>query len=110
MRKQIRPTAAQQHIFQFIAGFVEAFGRSPSYAEMAALLGFTSKGAIHRLVIALEERGHIVRHRHRAPRIDPMDAKAVSRVPCGSDKGQPLYFVTIDRLKHAARAPARERS
>lgn len=36
-------------------------GVAPSYAEMRAALGVASNSAVHKLVIQLERRGHIVR-------------------------------------------------
>lgn len=49
-------------------------GMSPSYDEIAARLGITSKGEVCRLVGALEQRGRIRRHRKRSRALEVMSA------------------------------------
>lgn len=41
-------------------------GSPPSFDEMKEAMKLASKSGIHRMVCALEERGHIVRIPHRA--------------------------------------------
>lgn len=60
-------TPRQQQLFAFICDQIEATGITPSYSEMAAALGLTSKGNIVRLVNALIRDGFLVRgHRGSA--------------------------------------------
>lgn len=54
-------TRKQQRALDFIRLYIHKHGVAPSYQEMVAPLGYKSKNAIHCLVRALEERGHIVR-------------------------------------------------
>ena len=41
-------------------------GRAPSFEQMKEALGLASKSGVHRLLLALEERGHIYRVPNRA--------------------------------------------
>lgn len=59
-------TAKQAQCLAFLTDRIEATGIAPSYAEMQAHLGLTSKSGVHRLIAALEERGRIRRIPNRA--------------------------------------------
>lgn len=60
-------TPAQRDLLAFIASFIEAHdGVPPSFDEMKDALGLKSKSGIHRLILALEERGKIARLPNRA--------------------------------------------
>ena len=59
-------TDAQARLFRFIEREIRAGRRAPTFAEMAAYMGFPSKSGVHRLIAALEERGWIVRMPNRA--------------------------------------------
>lgn len=85
-------TPTQQRLAGFIRGFMERHGYSPSYSEMMDGVGVRGKSAIHRLLIALEERG-VVRRRHgKARAIEMIDApQPVSIAPDSA----PLYFVAV---------------
>lgn len=55
-------TVQQGKLLEFITNYVtEHHGVSPSYDEMLAAMGLKSKSGINRLVVDLEERGHIAR-------------------------------------------------
>ena len=60
-------TPRQKELLDFIRRYTEEQGGiSPSYEEMATYVGLQSKSGIHRVVIALEERGFIRRLENRA--------------------------------------------
>lgn len=59
-------TQKQHDLLLFIDKRLRANSVSPSYDEMKDALGLASKSGIHRLVMALEERGFIRRLPHRA--------------------------------------------
>ncbi len=59
-------TRKQHELLSFIDGHIRATGFSPSFEEMKAALDLKSKSGIHRLISALEERGFLRRHHHRA--------------------------------------------
>ncbi|WP_409566257.1 LexA family protein [Methylobacterium sp. J-070] len=58
-------TGRQARLLAFIVAEAEAGRPPPSFSEMAAHMGLHSKSGIHRLLTALEERGHVVRLPHR---------------------------------------------
>ena len=55
-------TQKQLNLFNFLKTRLEKSNVSPSYEEMKVALGLNSKSGIHRLIIALEERGSIKRY------------------------------------------------
>src|SRR3974377_178927 len=59
-------TPKQKQLLLFINERIEATGVSPSFDEMKEALDLRSKSGIHRLILALEERGFIRRLPHRA--------------------------------------------
>lgn len=63
-------TRKQLDLLKFIHGRVQVDGVSPSFDEMKEALNLRSKSGIHRLIIALEERGFIRRLAHRARAIE----------------------------------------
>lgn len=54
-------TVQQRAMLSFIEAFSATRGIMPSYQEMADALGLRSKSGIHRLICALERKGHIKR-------------------------------------------------
>jgi DNA-binding MarR family transcriptional regulator len=51
--------------------FIRAYGAasdgvSPSYAEIASAIGLKAKSGVHRIIVRLEERGHLRRLAGRA--------------------------------------------
>lgn len=59
-------TPKQHELLLFIENHLRQTGCSPSFEEMKAALDLRSKSGIHRLISALEERGFLRRHKHRA--------------------------------------------
>lgn len=59
-------TPKQHELLLFIDNHLRQTGCSPSFEEMKAALDLRSKSGIHRLISALEERGFLRRHKHRA--------------------------------------------
>ncbi len=59
-------TRKQHELLVFIDHHLRSTGFSPSFEEMKDALKLRSKSGIHRLISALEERGFIKRHHHRA--------------------------------------------
>ena len=59
-------TKKQKELLNYIQSFQSKSGVTPSYEEMKAALNLKSKSGIHRLVIALEERGFVKRLAHKA--------------------------------------------
>ena len=59
-------TRKQHELLIFIDHHLRSTGFSPSFEEMKDALNLRSKSGIHRLISALEERGFLRRHHHRA--------------------------------------------
>src|SRR3974390_3134182 len=59
-------TPKQKQLLLFINERIEATGVPPSFEEMKEALDLRSKSGIHRLIMALEERGFIRRLPNRA--------------------------------------------
>lgn len=63
---QYQVTAKQQQLLNYLRFYISAHGISPSYEEMRKHLEISSGSGVHRLVSALEERGHIRKLKDRA--------------------------------------------
>jgi DNA-binding MarR family transcriptional regulator len=60
-------TRRESEALSFIRAYVAASdGVSPSYAEIAAAIGLKAKSGVHRIVVRLEQRGHLRRLAGRA--------------------------------------------
>ena len=59
-------TSKQKELLVFINSRLQETGVPPSFDEMKEALALQSKSGVHRLIIALEERGFIRRLPHRA--------------------------------------------
>lgn len=59
-------TPKQHELLLYIDKYLKETGCSPSFDEMKDALGLCSKSGIHRLISALDERGFLRRHKHRA--------------------------------------------
>ena len=65
-RNESMLTKKQKELLEYIQSYQTKSGVTPSYEEMKAALNLKSKSGIHRLVIALEERGFVRRLAHKA--------------------------------------------
>src|SRR5215510_12948857 len=63
-------TEKQKQLLVFINTRLQETGVPPSFEEMKEALDLQSKSGVHRLIIALEERGFIRRLPHRARAIE----------------------------------------
>lgn len=78
-------TPIQKKCLDFIIEFIDEFGFSPSYTEIATALGLVSKNSVNRIVCALRDRGYItfIPRKHRSidlvKRIDLMPAIIAAR-------------------------------
>jgi repressor LexA len=59
-------TKKQKQLLNYIGTFQSRNGVTPSYEEMKDALTLKSKSGIHRLILALEERGFVKRLAHKA--------------------------------------------
>ena len=85
-------TRKQHELLVFIDRHLKDTGFSPSFEEMKDGLQLKSKSGIHRLISALEERGFLRRHHHRARALEVM------RMPPGSDVTDDTAFEPEDEM------------
>ena len=67
-------TERQLDCLKFIRETIQDTGTCPSFEEMMKRLGLRSKSGVHRVITALEERGHIIRMPGRSRSIALPDA------------------------------------
>jgi len=72
-------TAKQRDLLNFLREYQQEHDHAPSFDEMKDAVGLKSKSGIHRLVSALEERGHIRRLANRARAIEIIDETPVAK-------------------------------
>lgn len=79
-------THSQRDLLDFITSSIGEFGVGPSFEEMMAAMELASKSGIHRILVALEERGHIhrIKRRARAIALGPAPNQNIYKCPhCG---------------------------
>jgi SOS-response transcriptional repressor LexA len=75
-------TAREQDALTFIRKYAEEHpGRMPSLTEITDGLGLRSRSGTHRVLLALEERGHLVVLKRRARGIKLVDPNALQDLP-----------------------------
>jgi repressor LexA len=63
-------TRRQKQVYDFISGFVDRHGYSPSYEEIAEGLGLSSLATVHKHISNLEEKQLLTRDYNRSRSID----------------------------------------
>jgi repressor LexA len=64
-------TRRQRQVIDFIAGFLQEQGYSPSFQEIAQGLGLSSLATVHKHVLTLERKGYLRRHFNQSRSIEP---------------------------------------
>ena len=103
-------TRKQHELLIFIDHHLRTTGFSPSFEEMKEALSLRSKSGIHRLISALEERGFLSRHHHRARALEVLRLPESGTAP---SRGETSAFApnvihgdfTGNRLAGARAAP-----
>lgn len=90
-------TKRQKQLLDFIAAYIGEHGICPSYDEMRDALGLKSKSNINRIVVALIDRGYLVREtgcgvRNLRLSADPNQAK---QLICRLDESIQVYGDTL---------------
>jgi repressor LexA len=88
-------TRRQKQVYDFLAGFVEEHGYSPSFEEIGEGLGLSSLATVHKHVSNLEEKGLLKRDYNRSRSIDLLKPRGRMRqvlggAPPASDLTLPL--------------------
>ena len=72
-------TRRQREIFDFISGFVEEQGYSPSLEEIAGAFGLSSVATVHKHVKHLVEKGYLRKAWNRSRSVEPVPAEPPAR-------------------------------
>ena len=72
-------TRRQKQVYDFLAGFVEEHGYSPSFEEIGEGLGLSSLATVHKHVSNLEGKGLLKRDYNRSRSIDLVKPKGRAR-------------------------------
>lgn len=96
-------TRKQQELLLYIDDRLAGDGISPSFDEMKDAVGLKSKSGIHRLIVALEERGFIRRLPYRARALE------VLKLPAGLEAAAPVAGSLPHPPRRARPAGGRER-
>jgi repressor LexA len=72
-------TRRQKEVLDFVSGFVQANGYSPSFDEMAQGLGLKSLATVHKHVTNLQNKGLLQREHNRSRSIDILPARMRTR-------------------------------
>ena len=81
-------TAKQRDLLLFIHARLTESGVPPSFDEMKVALDLKSKSGIHRLIMALEERGFIRRLPHRARALEVVKLPESSHINATNSAGR----------------------
>ena len=99
-------TTKQKELLVFINARLQETGVPPSFDEMKEALDLQSKSGMHRLIIALEERGFIRRLPHRARAIEIIKLPD-AMTEGGGQRRTRLLAPTSSRAAARPRRPAR---
>lgn len=95
-------TRKQYDLLLFIDRHLKDHGVSPSFDEMKEALDLKSKSGIHRLIMALEERGFIRRLAHRARALEVL---RLPQMAAGDVKGGTVVRGDFGKKSVAQRQP-----
>jgi repressor LexA len=103
-------TRKQNELLRFIHERLQEEGVPPSFEEMKEALDLRSKSGIHRLIMALEERGFIRRlpNRARAIEVLRLPESATVAAPRPQKFSPSVINGNLGRLRTPPPAPARE--
>lgn len=87
-------TTKQKELLLFIHERIKADGVSPSFDEMKEALNLASKSGIHRLIVALEERGFIRRLANRARALEVLKMPD-SATPSAPPRGRQMFRPSV---------------
>jgi repressor LexA len=74
MSEPIQPTKKQKELLNYIEGFIEAHGYSPSYREIMNALNYNSVATVALHVNNLVKRGHLKKRDHSARSLEVVKA------------------------------------
>ena len=76
-------TRRQKEVIDFLSGFTQKNGYSPSYEEIASGLGLSSLATVHKHITNLQNKGMLQRAHNRSRSIDVLPQPSVMPLPAG---------------------------
>lgn len=67
-------TRRQREILDFIESFIQSYGYSPSFEEIAKFFGYRSLATVHEHLSNLERKGYIRRNYNESRSVEPLEA------------------------------------
>ena len=92
-------TVKQKKLLEYINSFQKKNGVTPSYEEMKSALDLKSKSGIHRLILALEERGFLKRLAHKARALEVIK-DGISSVKISNQQKKNVVLGNFNSNKH----------
>ena len=92
-------TVKQKKLLEYINSFQKKNGVTPSYEEMKSALDLKSKSGIHRLILALEERGFLKRLAHKARALEVIK-EGISRVKISNQQRKNVVLGNFNTNSH----------
>lgn len=89
-------TRRQRQVYDFIAGFVQSHGYSPSFEEIGEGLGLSSLATVHKHISNLEKKGLLRRDYNRSRSIDVLPPRG--RLKQSMSVGAPLTLPLVGRI------------
>ena len=89
-------TRRQRQVYDFIAGFVQSHGYSPSFEEIGDGLGLSSLATVHKHISNLEKKGLLRRDYNRSRSIDVLPPRG--RLKQSMSLGAPLTLPLVGRI------------
>ena len=91
-------TRRQKQVYDFLAGFVEEHGYSPSFEEIGEGLGLSSLATVHKHVSNLEEKGLLKRDYNRSRSIDLLKPRGRMRQMLGGATSSVMTLPLMGRI------------
>jgi len=92
-------TVKQKKLLEYINSFQKKNGVTPSYEEMKSALDLKSKSGIHRLILALEERGFLKRLAHKARALEVIK-DGISSVKISNQQKKNVVLGNFNSINH----------
>src|SRR3954462_2864709 len=83
-------TRRQRQVYDFIAGFVQSHGYSPSFEEIGGGMGLSSLATVHKHITNLEKKGLLKRDYNRSRSIDILPPKGRMKQTMSAPLSLPL--------------------
>lgn len=91
-------TRRQKQVYDFLAGFVEEHGYSPSFEEIGEGLGLSSLATVHKHISNLEEKGLLKRDYNRSRSIDLLKPRGRMRQILGGAAHSDMTLPLMGRI------------